>query len=50
MKTLAIPSYAGYGFQAESISHAVRLLFCFPFSLRMSNELLAARCIVVSHG
>ena len=43
------PSYAGYRFPAEVISHAVWLYFRFPLSLRMVDELLAARGITVSH-
>ena len=49
MTTSAIPSYAGYRFPAEVISHAVWLYFRFPLSLRMADELLAARGIIVSH-
>ncbi len=49
MKTSAVPSYAGYRFPAEVISHAVWLYFRFPLSLRMVDELLAARGIIVSH-
>lgn len=49
MTTPACPSYAGYRFPAEIISHAVWLYFRFPLSLRMVDELLAARGIVVSH-
>jgi len=49
MTTPAIPSYAGYRFPAEIISHAVWLYFRFPLSLRMVDELLAARGIVVSY-
>jgi putative transposase len=41
--------YAGYRFPAEVISHAVWLYFRFPLALRMVEELLAARGIVVSH-
>ncbi len=37
------PSYAGYRFPAEIISHAVWFYFRFPLSLRMVDELLAAR-------
>ena len=48
MTTPACPSYAGYRFPAEIISHAVWLYFRFPLSLRMVDELLAARGIVVS--
>ena len=49
MTTPAWPSYAGYRFPAEIISHAVWLYFRFPLSLRMVDELLATRGIVVSH-
>src|SRR5215217_675140 len=41
--------YAGYRFPGEIISHAVWLYFRFPLSLRMVEEMLAARGIVVSH-
>ena len=41
--------YAGYRFPAEIISHAVWLYFRFPLSLRMVEDMLAAREIVVSH-
>src|SRR3954453_20369098 len=41
--------YAGYRFPGEVISHAVWLYFRFPLSLRMMEERLAARGIVVSH-
>ncbi len=41
MTTPACPSYAGYRFPAEIISHAVWLYFRFPLSLRMVDELLA---------
>src|SRR4051812_30703819 len=43
------PSYAGHRFPPEVISHAVWLYFRFPLSLRMVEELLAARGIIVSH-
>ena len=49
MTTSTVPSYAGYRFPAEVISHAVWLYFCFPLSLRMVDELLAAGGINVSH-
>ena len=42
-------SYAGHRFPAEVISHAVWLYFRFPLSLRMVEEMLAARGILVSH-
>jgi putative transposase len=42
-------AYAGYRFPAEIISHAVWLYFRFPLSLRMVDQLLAARGIMVSH-
>jgi putative transposase len=41
--------FAGYRFPAEVIGHAVWLYFRFPLSLRMVEEMLAARGIVVSH-
>ena len=41
--------YAGYRFPCEIISHAVWLYFRFPLGLRMVEELLAARGIIVSH-
>src|ERR671919_1528557 len=41
--------YAGYRYPPEIISHAVWLYFRFPLSLRMVEEMLAARGIVVSH-
>ena len=41
--------YSGYRFPAEVISQAVWLYFRFPLSLRMVEEMLAARGIVVSH-
>src|SRR3954470_23443979 len=49
MTTLPCPSYAGYRFPAEVISHAVWLYFRFPLSLRNVDEILAARGILVSH-
>src|SRR5512142_1375809 len=42
-------SYAGYRLPPEVISHAVWLYFRFPLSLRMVEEMLAARGIIVSH-
>ncbi len=41
--------YAGHRFPAEVISHAVWLYFRFPLSLRMVEEMLAARGISISH-
>ena len=49
MTTPACPSYAGYRFSTEIISHASWVYFRFPLSLRMVDELLAARSIIVSH-
>ncbi|EIM31213.1 IS6 family transposase [Microvirga lotononidis] len=43
------PRYARHRFPAEVISHAVWLYFRFPLSLRMVEEMLAARGILVSH-
>src|SRR4051794_33070467 len=42
-------AYAGYRFPGEVISHTVWLYFRFPLSLRMVEEMLAARGIDVSH-
>ena len=49
MKSPRDPRYARHRFPAEVISHAVWLYFRFPLSLRMVEEMLAARGIVVSH-
>jgi putative transposase len=43
------PRYAGHRFPPEIISHAVWLYFRFPLRLRMVEEMLAARGILVSH-
>ena len=49
MRTSARARYSGYRFPAEIIGHSVWLYFRFPLGLRMVEELLAARGIVVSH-
>jgi putative transposase len=49
MKTARHLRYARHRFPAEVISHAVWLYFQFPLSLRMVEEMLAARGIEVSH-
>src|SRR3954462_15529925 len=49
MTPAAKSPYAGYRFPGEVISHAVWLDFRFPLSLRMVEEMLAARGIEVSH-
>lgn len=49
MTTSDVPSYAGYRFPAEVISHAVWLYVRFPLSLQLADELVAARGIAVSH-
>jgi putative transposase len=41
--------YRGHRFPTEVIANAVWLYFRFPLSLRMVEDLLAARGIVVSH-
>src|SRR4051794_41409734 len=50
---MSLPStkspYAGYRFPPEVISQAAWLYFRFPLSLRMVEEMLAARGILVSH-
>ena len=43
------PSYRGYRYPAEIISHAVWLYFRFGVSLRDVEELLAERGIDVDH-
>jgi putative transposase len=48
MTTVARARYAGYRFPAEIIGHAVWLYFRFPLGLRMVEELLATRDIIVS--
>src|ERR687890_460268 len=49
MKPTGAPRYARHRFPAEIISYAVWLYFRFPLSLRMVEEMLAARGIMVSH-
>ncbi len=49
MTTPARSRYAGHRFPPEVISHAIWLYFRFPLSLRMVEEMLAARGIIVSH-
>src|SRR5918996_4515183 len=49
MKSPRNPRYARHRFPAEVISHAIWLYFRFPLSLRMVEEMLAARGIIVSH-
>jgi putative transposase len=49
MTTARDPIYAGYRYPAEIISYAVWLYFRFPLSLRMVEEMLAARGISVTH-
>src|SRR5207302_4273731 len=49
MTTAARARYKGRRFPAEIIGHAVWLYFRFPLGLRMVEELLAARGIIVSH-
>ncbi len=43
------PLYRRHRFSAELIGYAVWLYFRFPLSLRMVEEMLAARGIIVSH-
>ena len=49
MKTPAHSPYAGHRFPAEIIAHVVWLYYRFPLSLRMVEEMLAARGILISH-
>ena len=43
------PLYRRHRFPAEVIAHAVWLYLRFPLSLRMVEDLLAARGVIVSH-
>jgi len=49
MKNTRHPPYTRHRVPAEVISHAIWLYFRFPLSLRMVEEMLAARGIEVSH-
>jgi len=49
MTTPRDPLYAGYRYPAELISYTVWLYFRFPLSLRMVEEMLAARGISVTY-
>ena len=49
MTTPRDPIYAGHCYPAEIISYAIWLYFRFPLSLRMVEEMLAARGICVTH-
>ena len=49
MTTSARSRYAGHRFPPEVIGHAIWLSFRFPLSLRMVEEMLTARDILVSH-
>ena len=50
MKNAHPPRYARHRFPAEVISYAIWLYFRFPLSLRMVEEMLAARGIEVSYA
>ena len=49
MDTSATPSYRGYRFPAEIISHCVWLYFRFCLSFRDVQEMMLERGVVVSH-
>jgi putative transposase len=49
MKPTRHARYARHCFPAEVISYAIWLYFPFPLSLRMVEDMLAARGIKVSH-
>jgi putative transposase len=49
MKETPDNRYRGHRFPAELIAHGVWLYFRFPLSLRMVEDMLAARGIIVSH-
>jgi putative transposase len=46
---ISVPSYAGFRFPAEIISHGVWLYYRFPLSLREVEEMMLQRGVVVSH-
>jgi putative transposase len=46
---VGVPSYAGFRFPAEIISHCVWLYHRFPLSLREVEEMMLQRGVVVSH-
>lgn len=48
-KSARDPLYRRHRFPADVIAHAVWLYFRFPLSLRMVEDVLAARGIIVSH-
>ncbi len=47
--TVGVPSYKGFRFPAEIISHCVWLYYRFPLSLREVEEMMLARGITLSH-
>ena len=47
--TVCAPSYKGFRFPAEIISHCVWLYYRFPLSLREVQEMMLARGIILSH-
>jgi len=47
--TVGAPSYKGFRFPAEIISHCVWLYYRFPLSLREVQEMMLARGIILSH-
>jgi putative transposase len=46
--TVGVPSYKGFRFLVEIISHGVWLYHRFPLSLREVQEMMAQRGIIVS--
>jgi putative transposase len=44
-----VPSYRGFRFPVEIISHCVWLYHRFPLSLREVQEMMLQRGIIVSH-
>jgi putative transposase len=47
--TVGAPSYKGFRFPAEIISHCVWLYYRFPLSFREVEEMMLRRGVVVSH-
>jgi putative transposase len=47
--TVGAPSYKGFRFPAEIISHCVWLYYRFPLSFREVEEMMMARGVILSH-
>ena len=49
MMAAAVPSYKGFRYSAEVISHCVGLYHRFPLSFREVEEMMMERGVVVSY-